>query len=145
MESKPISYQVALLRASFVLYTAALLTATHWPGLAIKGPFNRMDLVIHAGTFGLWTLLLGMTGWIRSSCTRRRALRVCVIGVLFGLFDETTQPLFRRVFDLLDLAADAGGVILASLLLGFIWSRSGAHQIINTPESVAHQPPDTRS
>jgi VanZ family protein len=32
--------------------------------------------------------------------------------VCYAVFDETTQPMFSRVFDWLDLAADTAGVLL---------------------------------
>jgi len=113
----------------FVLYTLTLLTATHWPGLAIKGPFSRTDLIIHAGAFGLWTLLLGATGWVQSkTCIRKQTLKVALIGIAFSVFDETTQPMFNRVFDLLDLAADAVGAVLASLVLLFFWYKHNGGQ-----------------
>tara|TARA_R110000737_G_scaffold2923_1_gene8298 strand:+ start:144031 stop:144462 length:432 start_codon:yes stop_codon:yes gene_type:complete len=128
----------------FVLYTLTLLTATHWPGLAIKGPFSRTDLIIHAGAFGLWTLLLGVTGWVQSkTCIRKQALMAALIGIAFGIFDETTQPMFNRVFDLLDLAADAVGAILASLVLMFFWYKSNGGRCRidrddqHTPETLA--------
>lgn len=135
-----------LFRATFVLYTGALLVATHWPGLAIKSSFSRMDLVIHAGVFCCWTVLLGLTGWIRSpSCPKRRALVLVLIGTVFGLFDESTQPLFRRVFDPLDLAADSLGAFLGGVTMLIIWTRSFRSNQGTPPDSLAQQTPDTRS
>jgi len=143
------SRRLALVRSCFVLYTLVLITATHWPGLAIKGPFTRTDLVIHINAFGLWTLLLGSTQWIRSSCClRRQALMVGLIGIGFGWLDETTQPIFSRVFDWLDVAADMTGAILASLLLLLIWLRHNnwSCQIPDdSVDSLAQPPADTRS
>jgi len=99
--------------------TAALLTATHWPGLAIEGPIDRTDLLIHASVFAVWAALLAMaTGW--------RMPALLVVGVLFAGFDEATQPLFNRVFDWTDLGADVVGVFLGSL--GFSLLRPNAEQ-----------------
>jgi VanZ family protein len=132
------SHGTKLLRAFFILYALALLTATHWPGLAVKGPFNRMDLVIHCGAFGLWTLMLGLTGWIRSTCcVRRQALIVGLIGIAFGWIDESTQPMFSRVFDWLDIAADMTGAIGASIILFIIYYKQNGGQCHITPDSVA--------
>lgn len=146
---------VRVSRVCFVVYTLVLITATHWPGLAIKGPITRTDLVIHVNAFGLWTLLLGLTRWIRSSrCLRRQALMVGLIGVGFGWLDETTQPLFSRVFDWLDVAANMTGAILASLVLLLIWMRGNGWscRISTDPadpgdpdDSLAQPPADTRS
>lgn len=91
------------------LCTASLLTATHWPGLAIQGPIDRTDLVIHAGVFGVWGVLLARS-------TGLRLPLLLVIGVGFAAFDETTQPLFNRVFDWADLIADAVGVVLGAAI-----------------------------
>jgi len=137
---------IKVLRVFFILYTLALITATHWPGLAVKGPFSRIDLVIHCGAFGLWTLLLGGTGWIKSSCcVRRKALVVGLVGIAFGWIDETTQPLFSRVFDWLDIAADMTGAIGASLVLLIVYSKQSGGQCHITPDSVAQPPADARS
>lgn len=124
-----------LYRVAFVIYTVALLTATHWPGLAVpKGPVSRMDLVIHAGAFAIWTVLFFVASWIPIRCrsTTRRIVLTSVIGMCFAAFDELTQPLFTRVADWTDFIADIAGVMLASLLL-FAWG------------SVAYQGKNTRS
>ncbi len=151
-KASDVSVLVRSIRVCFVLYTLILITATHWPGLAIKGPITRTDLVIHVGAFGLWTLLLGSTQWIRSSrCLRRQALMVGLIGIGFGWLDETTQPLFSRVFDWFDVAANMTGSILASLVLLLIWMRSNGWscRIGSDPDdpddSLAQLPTDTRS
>ena len=106
-------------RVALGVCTAALLTATHWPGLAIEGPIDRTDLLIHASVFAVWAALLAMaTGW--------RMPALLVVGVLFAGFDEATQPLFNRVFDWTDLGADVVGVFLGSL--GFSLLRPNAEQ-----------------
>ena len=103
--------------AAFVVYTVALVTATHWPGLAIRGPVSRTDLVVHFGAFFVWTGLLwlsGLVGW--------EAWRLLLVGLAFAVLDETTQPLFRRVFDVLDLVANGAGVAAASVAAA-AWQR----------------------
>ena len=103
--------------AAFVVYTLALLTATHWPGLEVKGPISRTDLVIHFGAFFVWTVLLALSGLVR------RSVRwLLVAGLLFAAFDETTQPLFRRVYDHLDLLANWAGVAAACVLMRYAWA-----------------------
>lgn len=96
---------------AFAGYTAALLVATHWPGLVIHGPIDRTDLVIHAGVYTVWATLLGLSGLVRGPWWR-----AVIVGVVFALLDEATQPLFRRTFDLTDLSADAFGVVVGTLL-----------------------------
>ncbi len=106
-DTRPAKHGIA--RIVLVLYTAALLTATHWPGLVVHGPVNWTDKIIHCGVFCIWTCLFYMTGWIVGP---RRLLWTGVAGVCYAVFDETTQPMFSRVFDWLDLAADTAGVLL---------------------------------
>ena len=104
-------------RALFVFFTTALLVATHWPGLDIRGPIDRTDLIIHCCVFFIWTCLLYGAGFIascqRCSCGKRRLIWTAVVGICFAVFDESTQPFFSRVFDPFDLVADCTGVLLA--------------------------------
>jgi len=110
-----------LVRVVFVLYTMALLTATHWPGLTVEGPIDRTDLVIHAGVLFWWTVLLYNAGLIAvggCGCLKRRIAWTAVTGFAFAVFDELTQPMFGRQADPTDLIADAVGVLAAC---GVIW------------------------
>jgi VanZ family protein len=113
-----------LVRVAFVLYTMALLTATHWPGLTVEGPINRTDLVIHAGVLFWWTVLLYNAHLVATGdrigcgCFKRRIVWTAVAGFAFAVFDELTQPMFGRQADPTDLGADAVGVLVAC---GVIW------------------------
>jgi VanZ family protein len=109
--------------AAFVVYTLALLTATHWPGLQIQGPVNRSDLYIHFMVFSAWAVLLGFSGLVGRSPSR-----LLVIGLAFAILDETTQPLFRRQFDWADLAANAGGILMGTLGMAALWRVLGASE-----------------
>ena len=109
--------------AAFVVYTLALLTATHWPGLVVHGPVNRSDLYIHFMVFSAWAVLLGFSGLVG-----RSPGRLLLIGLAFAVFDETTQPLFRRVFDWADLAANAGGILMGTLGMAALWRVLGASE-----------------
>lgn len=122
----------------WVIYTMALLTATHWPGLTIKGPIDRTDLVIHAGVFFWWTVLLYNARLFAAGgcgCVKRRLVWTGLAGVCFAGFDELTQPMFSRVADPLDFAADSIGVLVACCVI-FWWgrmksSKAGAQQNCN--------------
>lgn len=105
-----------LFLGAFVAGTIALLTATHWPGLEVDGPIDRTDLVIHFGVFFVWTVLLALSG-----LAGRSVLVLLVAGVLFAAFDETTQPLFNRTYDTLDLLADWAGVAAGSVFMRLAW------------------------
>lgn len=109
--------------AAFVVYTLALLTATHWPGLVVNGPVNRSDLYIHFMVFSAWAVLLGFSGLVG-----RSPGKLLLIGLAFAVFDETTQPLFRRQFDWADLAANAGGVLMGTLGMAALWRVLGASE-----------------
>lgn len=64
-----------------------------------------------------------MSGW---PVVQRRLLLAAGAGLAFAVFDETTQPMFSRVFDWLDLAADALGVLLGVGLIAAarrVWPR----------------------
>ncbi len=108
-------------RIGFVLYTMALLTATHWPRLTVHGPVDRTDLVIHVGAFFLWTCLLFTTQWVAAGscgCFKRRIVWTGVAGFVFAVFDELTQPMFDRMADPLDMLADWFGVLAACGVIG---------------------------
>ncbi|MFG0244932.1 MAG: VanZ family protein [Phycisphaerales bacterium JB052] len=108
-----------LARIAFAIYSAALLTATHWPGLSVSGPIDRTDLIIHAGALCIWTCLFYLARFVGGTCPTRRLIWAGVAGICFAAFDETTQPLFRRVFDWWDLLADSVGVLIGlSLIVG---------------------------
>ncbi|MFI4917082.1 MAG: hypothetical protein ACIAS6_11325 [Phycisphaerales bacterium JB060] len=108
------------LRVGFVLYAAVLFIATHKPGVQVNVvPGIRLDLFIHLGAFGVWTALLGLTGWVGDPARVRGAIMLAVVGVGYAVVDESSQalPIFDRVFDLADMMANATGAVLATLLL----------------------------
>ncbi len=99
----------------FVLYALALLVATHWPKLSIQGPIERPDLFIHAGAFGLWTLLLVASGFFGRVLARRNILISGAIGAVYAPLDEVSQsiPILGRVAAVDDALANLLGVSLA--------------------------------
>lgn len=126
--NKPTRCVRTIFRACFFAYTLALLTATHWPGLAIHGPIDRTDLVIHAGAFFWWTVLLYGAGLIATGercgcgCFKRRIVWTAMAGIIFAVFDEKTQPIFGRVEDWTDMLADSCGVLVACVVISVWWS-----------------------
>ena len=106
---------VALRRTAFALYALALLVATHWPQLTITGPIERPDLVIHAGAFGLWTLLLVGAALFGPALSTRNILASAAVGALYAPLDELSQglPGLNRVVALDDALANLLGVALA--------------------------------
>ncbi|MEZ6318220.1 MAG: VanZ family protein [Phycisphaerales bacterium] len=117
------------IRAVFALATLTLLTATHWPGIKIDGPMPRPDMWVHAITYAVWTGLLLATGLVGSPASPRAAVLAVIVGVAFGAFDESTQPLFHRTADITDLLADTIGAMLGS---GTIWAIARRHAASTT-------------
>lgn len=128
-----------VLRAVFVVYAFVLFVATHKPGVDVNVvPGVRLDLFIHAGAFGLWTLLLGATGWLGDVGRTGRALVLAGVGTVYAMLDESTQamPIFDRVFDLRDMAANVGGALLASAV-GCLLFRLGRSETTSQREAAS--------
>jgi len=98
-----------------VLYALALVTATHWPKLELPA-LQGTDKTIHFVAFGMWTLFLWRTGWVRSRWL------LMLIALVWSALDEWGQaiPVIHRHFSWLDMSANFGGVILATLVLALI-------------------------
>ncbi len=96
----------------FAAYALALLIATHWPGLAIDGPIDRTDIIIHIAAFCIWTMLLALAIDARA----RTLLLVALIALAWAALDEWTQRFVNRTSTLEDFLANAAGIILGSLL-----------------------------
>ncbi len=105
-------------RVVFACYALALVTATHWPALKIGSHgINRLDLFIHAGAFGTWTVLLVLCGFFGRRLGVRNIACSALAAGAYALVDEVSQgiPILRRTVDPLDLAANAGGIAIAGL------------------------------
>ncbi len=111
----------SVFRAGWVLYTLALLTATHWPGLTPPGQeVFRTDLVIHFGMLCVWTCLLFGTQFVGTGrAIGTRLTLTLLVALCYAGFDELTQPLFGRTADWVDFGADAVGALLGC---GVIWA-----------------------
>ncbi len=108
-----------VLRVVFFAYAVVLFVATHKRGVDVNVvPGWRLDLLIHMGAFGLWTFLLGLTGWLGDVRKLRGVLVLMAVGVGYAILDESSQalPMYDRVFDLTDMAANSIGAVLASFL-----------------------------
>ncbi|TWT88174.1 VanZ like family protein [Pseudobythopirellula maris] len=103
--------------AVLAVYWIAMLVGTHLPAQAPKTNQLVSDKPIHFVAFFGLTLLL--VAWRRA---RRGTLGVgtiaaaVVVVLVYGAFDELTQPLFGRVCDLADWLSDTGGAGAAALL-----------------------------
>lgn len=107
-------------RAAFAAYALALVTATHWPGLAVQvAGFSRFDLVVHAGAFGCFTLLFTLAAFFGPALQPRNVALSVLFALCYAPIDEISQgiPVLRRTVDPLDLTADALGIVLMGLAL----------------------------
>ncbi len=102
-------------RAAFALYTIALSTATHWPGVTIEGPVPRPDIWVHIGAYGVWGFLLSLTGWLGGPTARSVVLGIGV-GSAWAALDELTQPIFNRHASWSDWVADVVGVAIGTIV-----------------------------
>jgi len=104
-------------RAGFAVYAIALVVATHWPNLRIEGPIERPDLYLHAGAFGLWTLLLIACSFFGQTLGSRNVLACALVGSAFASLDELSQsiPILNRVSAVDDAVSNLVGVILAAI------------------------------
>ncbi len=112
-------------RTLFALYALALVTATHWPGLAIDSHgFSRLDLVIHATAFAGWAILFTACGFFGPAPSRRNIARSIALALAYALLDELSQgiPILRRTVDPLDLAANGTGIVLVAFAMA-LWAR----------------------
>jgi VanZ family protein len=96
--------------------TAAFVT-THLPPPAVPARPIINDKVLH---FAGFVVLAVLTIWRIADHDRRivakTALFWLLVLVAYGIFDETTQPYFRRTFEWLDWAADIGGAATGVLI-----------------------------
>lgn len=108
-------------RSAFVAYALLLVTLTHWPRLAIESPGGiRLDIFIHAGVFGAWTVLLAGCAFFGDVFDRRNIALSGVMALAYALVDELTQgiPGLGRTVDPADLVANSAGILIA---FGALW------------------------
>ena len=122
---------VERIRAVFLGYAVVVAGLTHWPALRIPDVgVSRPDMLIHAGTFGVWAFLAIRCGWFGPWLSARNIALAGLMSVAYAAVDESTQliPALRRTSSWDDFAADlfgiAGGIAAACV--------AGA---LHTPES----------
>ena len=108
---------------AFWVYTALLVVATHIPNSVLPTiEFLWFDKIEHATAYGLWTMLLFMSGLLGENPLRVRAARALLWSSLFALADELLQmiPALNRVADPVDVIADVFG---SACVVCAIWVR----------------------
>ncbi|HZW09977.1 MAG TPA: hypothetical protein VFF69_08745 [Phycisphaerales bacterium] len=115
-------------RTTFWVYALAIVTLTHWPGLAVETPFElRADILVHSAIFFTWTLLLaGCSYFGAPPHGAGNAGGSTIAAAAYAAIDELTQgiPGINRSVDPLDLVANVLGVALAWLALRLVAARS---------------------
>lgn len=106
--------------AAFIAYTITLTLLTHWPGLTVEGPVPRTDLWIHAGVFGLWTVLLAGSGLVGRRLGLGVIARSIGIAVVWAGLNEWSQQFVSRTTAWDDFVANCVGVALAAVGLAAI-------------------------
>lgn len=100
----------------FWVYTALLAIATHIPNRALPQIEIRwFDKFEHVSAYGLWTLLLLMSGLLGDRPFKQKACLAVFWCVVLAVVDESLQmiPILNRVGDPLDIAADVVGSVCA--------------------------------
>lgn len=122
-----------LLLPAAAIYWLLLFALTHWPKdrLPDTPRIPASDKVVHFLGYAilaallLWAAQTAAETWPRwrgGACwLRRGAMLVLAVVLVYGVFDELTQPLVGRTADVLDWVADAAGA-LCGLLLVRAWS-----------------------
>lgn len=139
-----------LWRWVFFGYALLLAVLTHWPHLAVRVPIDRPDLLIHAGVFCVWIVLLERSGllgrFIEDAAVQWR--RLAWYGMVAGAFaavDEWTQQFVGRVTALDDFVADVVGVgigMITIVVLGLRqrWHRGRKCVVALPPDDAAPAP-----
>jgi len=113
----------------FWAYGLFLVAMTHAPSekvtfliRAIDYGLLEPDKLIHMAAYSVLALLAALACADRWGPTKTAAGRLFGLLALWGMADEATQPLFRRVADANDWIADLAGVAVG-LAIGFALCR----------------------
>jgi VanZ family protein len=106
---------------ALVLYWLTMFTATHVPQAPQPLPPAFTDKWQHYVAYAGLGFLLAAWRQSRRALTMQASLVLFAIAVLYGAFDEVTQPFFGRDAELLDWRSDiigaASGIALCALIL----------------------------
>lgn len=112
-------------RPIVVIYWLALVTATHWPNLAIDQPQIQAlhpDKLIHVALYATLVVLLTLARPIGRSWDCGFQIALCaVVAAAYSIIDEVTQPMFGRTYSTIDVAANLVGVVVGLALLPVVW------------------------
>lgn len=107
-----------------VLYTALIFAVSSIPDLSPPGDVPALDKLAHVGEYFFWGLLLrrALGRVIRAPAPFISAAAI-VSGACLAYLDESFQRTVGRHYDLLDMAADVIGVVLAQIVTDILLRR----------------------
>lgn len=100
-------------------YLVFMFIMTHLPKQRIPRTLELAgDKLLHTTAFLVLGFLLSLAVQlrVRSFGWFAYTIPTFVFGMIYGWFDELTQPLFGRFYDLQDLAVDGLGLVMGMLL-----------------------------
>jgi VanZ family protein len=100
-------------------YLVFMFIMTHLPKRNVPRTLELAgDKLLHTSAFLVLGFLLSLAVQlrVRSYGWFAYVIPTFVFGLLYGWFDELTQPLFGRFYDLKDLAFDGLGLVMGMLL-----------------------------
>lgn len=102
-----------------LLFWATLFVLTHIPQVRVPR-IPGGDKTIHTIAYFALACVLGASMWFTHPSRRAIAVWVLAICLVYGAFDELTQPLVGRYCEFRDFIADTIGASAACLLLAFL-------------------------
>jgi VanZ family protein len=102
--------------AVLAVYVATLLTLTHLPKPPDVFIERASDKTLHFLAYGTLSILAYTAAAIHWPARRRLAGWVLVACMVFGVIDESTQPIFNRHADVKDYLFDVIGICCGLLI-----------------------------
>jgi VanZ family protein len=104
--------------ALLTLYWLCMFVGTHIPKHDLIFSERISDKLLHLTAYTGLTALVLINWWLRAAPRWTHVLAVILCVAAVGMFDEVTQIPVGRQFELLDWAADVGGALLGSAIVG---------------------------
>ena len=124
------TWAVVPVRLGLAGYWVSMCVATHVPNPPAVVPVQVSDTWLHLVAYlGLAVLLVQGIAVVRS-VSRRDAVLLWAVAVVYGALDEVTQmvPALHRTAEWKDWAADVAGAaigVLVGILVSRVWSAQG--------------------
>lgn len=117
----------AVISAGTAAYAAILVIATHYPKPErFLGSNPPSDKLLHFMAYAVLGGLAALAVVIRGRLTWQKAAVLAVGLAVFAVFDELTQPMFRRAAEPMDWVFDCVGIVIgitAVAIASSVWER----------------------